>query len=168
VSRVPFLQVQIFSELSLRNLIAVPLFVIGLTFIIWSNIDLFRIGGGGPADGFDISISPRTQRLVVTGPYKYSRNPMAFGANTMYLSLALYLNTLLTLLFVVALFSLAILYLKFSEEKRLVRDFGDEFLQYKARVSMIIPLPPSHSFILRGMIDPPKRLGETILIWTKE
>jgi protein-S-isoprenylcysteine O-methyltransferase Ste14 len=67
---------------------------------------------------------------------------MVFGMNALYIAFSLFLNSLSSLLFCLTLFAIIILYLKQTEEKRLTRDFGDEYLNYKKRVSMVIPLPP--------------------------
>ena len=121
--------------------IGICLFMIGVFFTFWANLDLFRIGKGGPTDLFNKAISPRSKILVTTGPFRYSRNPMVFGVNAIYISIAVFLNSTLSLLFSILFFIHVILYLKLTEEKRLLKDFGNEFTSYKKKTSMIIPLP---------------------------
>jgi len=116
-------------------------FLWGLFFLIWSNIFLVSRGKGGPTEGFGISISPKTRYLVIKGPYRFTRNPMAFGALSIYFSITLFLNSLTGFVVVIVIMLVAIIYLKTSEEKRLLKDFGDEYLQYKKKVSMIVPIP---------------------------
>lgn len=132
---------RIFETDALRLAFGLILIVIGLVFAFWSNAALLFIGKGGPADGFNVAISPRTQKLVVSGPYRYTRNPMVFGAYMIYFSIALFTNSLACLGLLIIFFCLTIFYLKATEEKRLYRDFGQDFLDYKKSVSMIIPLP---------------------------
>lgn len=128
-----------FSDFLIRFVLAVPLFVIGITFVIWSNIFLFFRGKGGPADGFGVAVSPRTEKLVTTGPYMFTRNPMVFGALSVYYSIAIYLGSIGGVL-VMVLFSVFIpIYLKKVEEPRLLGDFGKEYEKYKKRVPMIVP-----------------------------
>jgi protein-S-isoprenylcysteine O-methyltransferase Ste14 len=115
------------------------LLIIGLFFALWSNVFLLIIGKGGPVDAFGVSISPQTKKLVTRGPYKYSRNPMMFGALCVYGAVVVFMNSLFGLIALVLLVTLAVLFLKLSEEKRLVRDFGDEYLQYRKKVAMIVP-----------------------------
>lgn len=136
-----FLQTPITDSSVLRFAIAGLLFVIGAIFSIWSNIDLFRKGKGGPTDIFNIEISPRSKKLVVTGPYRFTRNPMVFGINSIYFSIAIFINTLAPLIFCLFFLFPIVCYLKLTEEKRLLKDFGDEYLNYKKRVSMLIPFP---------------------------
>ncbi len=133
--------IQITLTYSLRLWISVPIFCIGLFFGIWSNVELYFIGKGGPTDGFNIAISPRTERLVVVGPYQYTRHPMAFGAFLVYLSISIFLNSVICTVLVLVCVFLMRVYLKNTEEKRLLKDFGNVYLEYKRRVPMIIPLP---------------------------
>ncbi len=124
---------------SLRYILSATVFLTGAFFAVWSNICLFRIGKGGPTDAFGISISPQTKKLVTAGPYRYSRNPMVFGAFSIYISLVILLNSLNGLILLILLFFPVALFLKKTEEKRLLKDFGDEYIEYKKRVPMIFP-----------------------------
>jgi protein-S-isoprenylcysteine O-methyltransferase Ste14 len=123
------------------SLIAI-LLLCGLGFAAWSNIALRVIGRGGPTDGFDQVISPRTQKLVTSGPYRYTRNPMAFGTFLNYLALALALNSAVLVVFIALMMPVALAYIRRYEEQRLARDFGDEFTEYAKRVPMFFPWPP--------------------------
>ncbi|MBN1620059.1 isoprenylcysteine carboxylmethyltransferase family protein [candidate division WOR-3 bacterium] len=107
--------------------------------MLWSNIYLFIRGRGGPAEGFGLEVSPRTSKLVASGPYRYTRNPMVFGAFCLYISITLMLNSPSGLLGLCILLLLVFLYLKISEEKRLSRDFGEEWIKYKKKTPMIFP-----------------------------
>lgn len=124
-----------------RLVIALALGLMGLVFTVWSNAALFFKGKGGPTDFFNMPITPRTKHLVVTGPYRYTRNPMVFGVNACYAALAIYWNSLFALIIWAVWFSLVVFYLKSFEEKRLLQDFGQEYEEYRQRVSMIIPWP---------------------------
>jgi len=137
--------IKLFDSRLIKNIISTSFFSIGLIFVVWSNIYLFIIGQGGPADVFNIAISPRSKKLVVAGPYRFTRNPMVFGMNSIYFSIATYLNSLIALIFVVFFFLVIIIYIKLTEEKRLLNDFGEEYLEYKRKVSMIIPFLPKQS-----------------------
>ena len=129
-----------FDDAWARLIVAVPLLVVGIFFVVWSNLFLVFRGRGGPADGFGVAISPRTERLVTTGPYRFTRNPMVFGALTAYYSIVVYLGSIggLTILI---LFSIIIpIYLKKVEEPRLLTDFGGQYEEYRKRVAMIVPM----------------------------
>jgi protein-S-isoprenylcysteine O-methyltransferase Ste14 len=120
---------------------AVLIGAIGLLFVLWSNLFLVIRGKGGPAEGFGMAVSPRTEHLVVTGPYRWSRNPMVFGALTCYVALSLLWGTIAGLVIIGVLFPLAMLYIRRFEETRLLKDFGKEYEEYRKRVSMIVPWP---------------------------
>lgn len=122
-----------------RFLVAGLFFFTGSLFMLWSNIYLFIRGRGGPAEGFGLEVSPRTSKLVASGPYRYTRNPMVFGAFCLYISITLMLNSPSGLLGLCILLLLVFLYLKISEEKRLSRDFGEEWIKYKKKTPMIFP-----------------------------
>ena len=134
-----FFSIQIINSYFIRFPIFVILFIIGLIFTIWSNIDLFKIGEGGPTDIFYIEISPRSKKLVISGPYRFTRNPMAFGINSIYFGISFFVNSLASLILCSIFLLVVILYLKQTEERRLLKDFGDEYRDYKKRVSMLIP-----------------------------
>ncbi|MBN1574819.1 MAG: isoprenylcysteine carboxylmethyltransferase family protein [Deltaproteobacteria bacterium] len=128
-----------FSGSAVRLFFAVPLFAIGVFYALWSNFFLFDRGRGGPADGFGVAVSPRSERLVTTGPYRNTRNPMVFGAFSAYFSIAIYIGSIGGLILLSCFAALVPLYLKKFEETRLVADFGEEYEEYRRRVSMIVP-----------------------------
>jgi protein-S-isoprenylcysteine O-methyltransferase Ste14 len=131
-----------FGPPALRFALALPLLLLGLAFVLWSNLSLVTRGRGGPADGFGVAISPRTENLVVSGPYRYTRNPMVFGVLSAYFSISLFLGSSGGLVALAILTPLFVFYLRRVEEQRLLVDFGEEFEEYRRNVSMIIPRPP--------------------------
>lgn len=139
-----YLPVCLIPQTWVRIGLSLPVAALGIGFIVWSNLYLFFVGKGGPADGFGIvQISPRTQHLVTSGPYRYTRNPMIFGALSLYVGLALLLNSAIYLGLVALLFWGASIYLKQVEERRLLKDFGDEYEKYRKKISILVPFPPS-------------------------
>lgn len=135
----PINNASLMKFIMVRIIIASPFFIVGLFFMIWSNIFLFKAGKGGPAEGFNIAISPKTKKLVSEGPYRYSRNPMVFGAFFLYFSIGLFMFSIICLILLLILLIPAVFYLKNFEEKRLLKDFGNDYMEYKMKVSMIIP-----------------------------
>ena len=131
-----------FGTPAVRTILAVIFLAPGLVFMLWSNLFLVVRGKGGPADGFGVAVSPRTERLVESGPYRYTRNPMVFGALMCYIAVALFIGSPMGLLIMALFIPMVVLYLKRVEEPRLKKDFGDAYDDYRRRVSMIVPLPP--------------------------
>jgi len=76
----------------------------------------------------------KTRKLVISGFYRFSRNPMYLGLLLVLLGTSLIFGSL-TSLFVLPLFIGAINYLQISsEEKALELLFGEEYLNYKQKV----------------------------------
>ncbi len=134
-----FQDVVIFKSDAVRLVISILVFIVGAVFGAWSNIFLNKVGKGGPVEAFGIAISPPTKKLVTTGPYRYTRNPMVFGAFMMYLGASFFFNSLPDVICVLLFLVLLVLFVKFSEEKRLERDFGEEYREYRKKVPMIFP-----------------------------
>ncbi len=120
-------------------IISIPLFITGVIFVVWSNYFLLMMGKGGPTDLFGVDISPQTKKLVVSGPYKYTRNPMIFGVYSYYIALSVYLNSLGTLIIILLLYLIIVNYIRSTEENRLLKDFGEEYTEYKRTTPMIFP-----------------------------
>ena len=139
------LPVELISDVRVRLGLSLVLGLLGIVFVVWSNLYLFLVGRGGPADGFGVALSPRSRVLVTTGPYRHTRNPMVFGALTGYCAIAVYLNSLVALAAVAAFAVLATLNIRLLEERRLARDFGASFEQYRRDVPRFVPLPRGRS-----------------------
>jgi protein-S-isoprenylcysteine O-methyltransferase Ste14 len=92
-----------------------------------------RLGGGGP--GPDVA----PERLVVTGPYRYTRNPMYLGHLIFMLGLAITFRSWLALAllaFHAVWFHRRVL----GDEGRLLALFGDEYARYMRSVKRWIPV----------------------------
>jgi len=132
-------RIEIVQKTIIRWSIIIILLVTGLIYGIWSVIIQNTIGQGGPVEIGDIEISPKTKKLVVSGPYKYTRNPMLFGTFLMYLAFALFINSITSVVLVSAIFVFMLTIVVKMEEKRLLKDFGDQYKEYRKTVSMFIP-----------------------------
>jgi protein-S-isoprenylcysteine O-methyltransferase Ste14 len=105
----------------------------GLFFAWWSiGMQLFK------ANGTPLPMIP-TQKLLISGPFRYCRNPMTFGTICAYGGVGVAVGSVASL-FTVALFGgLLILYLKRIEEHELAVRFGQDYLDYKAKTPFMIP-----------------------------
>jgi len=72
--------------------------------------------------------------LVVSGPYRITRNPMYLGFTLLYLGITLWVNSLWPLLPLPIILILIQRLVIVKEESYLERRFGEEFRQYRARV----------------------------------
>lgn len=107
--------------------------VAGLAVSVWSIIYMKRVGKGNPFDAMGHEVAPRTKHLMTDGPYKRSRNPMLSGTFLYYIGVLIALWSIWSLLVFAAVAALMMLQVR-SEEQRLEADFGQEYLDYKARV----------------------------------
>ena len=113
-----------------------PLF---LPLMLWGYLQyrlcgLYRIkhGGGGPG------LETPPERLVSTGPYAYTRNPMYLGHIIFLTGLSLTLKSLLAALITVA----TALWFHFrvrGDEQSFVQLLGAPYIDYTARVKRWLP-----------------------------
>jgi protein-S-isoprenylcysteine O-methyltransferase Ste14 len=132
-------RLEIINNLLIKWIIIIFLLVIGLIFGISSVIIQNTVGKGGPLEIGKIEISPKTKNLVVSGPYKNSRNPMLFGTFLMYLAFAIFINSITSVVLVCAIFVFMLTFVVKTEEKRLLKDFGNQYVEYRKKVSIFIP-----------------------------
>ncbi len=107
---------------------AILLFLIGLVIIL-DCIIRFAVEGRGT-----LSPADPAKKLVSTGLYKFSRNPMYVGVMMILIGEALFFRSgslLIYLLFIFVAFNLFIILV---EEPRLARVFVDEYYQYCQKV----------------------------------
>ena len=129
-----------------RMVIALLLAVLGLSLSVWSIVYMRHKGDGNPMDAFGHEVAPRTKHLMTEGPYRLSRNPMLTGSFVYFAGVCIWLWTWQALLVYVAFIGIMLLQVR-SEEKRLRRDFGEEYEAYCRRTGRFGPFPiaPCHS-----------------------
>jgi protein-S-isoprenylcysteine O-methyltransferase Ste14 len=132
-------RLEIIQNSIIKWIIIIIFLVIGLIYGIWSVIIQNTIGEGGPVEIGNIEISPKTKNLVVSGPYRNTRNPMLFGTFLIYLAFALFINSITSVVLVCAIFVFMLTVVVKMEEKRLLKDFGTQYEEYRKKTSMFIP-----------------------------
>lgn len=110
--------------------------VCGFAFAFWTISLQLDQGRGTP-----LPMMP-TQELLITGPFRYCRNPMTLGTILAYLGMTIAAATVVGVALVLAIGSLLITYLRKVEEKELAERFGEQYLEYKQRVPFIVPRMP--------------------------
>jgi len=78
--------------------------------------------------------SPSNRVLVVTGPFRFTRNPMYLGMLVMMIGIAFLIGSWPMLLAPLAFFILVNAVSMPFEEEKMARQFGDVYAAYKARV----------------------------------
>ena len=101
----------------------------GLALSVYTIIYMKQRGKGNPMDAFGHEVAPRTQNLMTDGPYRLNRNPMLTGTLTYLFGWAVWLWTWQACVVWAAFFAIMFIQV-LSEEKRLRRDFGEEYEAY--------------------------------------
>jgi protein-S-isoprenylcysteine O-methyltransferase Ste14 len=96
----------------------------GLGIYGWCAFDFTFVGGGTPAP-----IDP-PKKLVLSGLYRYSRNPMYVGVLTVLFSEALFFESLRHLLYAGFVMGMFQSFIVFYEEPHLRRQFGEAYIRY--------------------------------------
>jgi protein-S-isoprenylcysteine O-methyltransferase Ste14 len=118
---------------SILQFLAILVAGLGLTMVIWVSTAFVRQGKGTP-----IPSEPPT-RLVITGLYRYVRNPMYLGAIVIVCAEVVYFGSAALLLYAAALWASLHIALVVFEEPQLKRRFGPDYEQYFAEVPRWIP-----------------------------
>ena len=114
----------------LRTSVVVLMMLGGLAMSVWTIVYMRQRGKGNPMDAFGHEVAPRTQHLMTDGPYRINCNPMLNGT-LLYLAgfvvlLCTWQSALVWLIFIAIMMVQVI-----SEERRLHRDFGQEYDTYR-------------------------------------
>ena len=121
-----------------RRVIALIMALVGLSLSVWSIVYMRYKGDGNPMDAFGHEVAPRTKHLMTEGPYRLSRNPILSGSFIYYAGVCIWLWTWQALLVFVAFIAIMMLQV-LSEEKRLHKDFGEEYEDYCRRTGRFWP-----------------------------
>ncbi len=119
-------------------ILAAAAILIGLFWITWAYSYLVFVGGGLPFEFFGRALLP-TQTLVTTGPYAYTRNPMAIGELFVLLGAAFLAGSPSGLVLVPIIALLYYLYLAEFEENALLKRFGADYEEYRRNVPALVP-----------------------------
>ena len=114
---------------AMKAIIIGILMIGGLSLSVWTIIYMRRCGKGNPMDAFGHEVAPRTQHLMTDGPYRLNRNPMLTGTLTYLAGWAVWLWCWQACLVWAAFFVIMFVQV-LSEERRLRRDFGEEYETY--------------------------------------
>ena len=112
------------NPLLLQHYIGLPIFLLG-TYIMLHCVVRFAVDGFGT-----LSPADPTQRLVTSGLYRFSRNPMYVGVMLMLLGEVVFTQSGSLLFYSAIIFISFNLFIAYREEPRLRRDFGHDYETY--------------------------------------
>ena len=117
--------------------IGLLLVIVTGTATLLTMVNLALKGSGAP---FAIALS---SKLAVDWLYAWTRNPMVLAVLAFLLSLGIWFQSALFVLWVLILFAPALLFfVKVYEERELEVRFGASYLEYKSRTPMLFPKRP--------------------------
>ena len=125
--------VSLAAPIDLMQLTAILVAALGLYMIVWVSTAFVRQGQGTPNP-----IEPPT-RLVVTGLYRFVRNPMYVGALLIILAEAVYFRSAWLGLYAFGIWAALHIALVIFEEPQLKKRFGADYEQYLTTVPRWIP-----------------------------
>ncbi|MBN1593722.1 MAG: isoprenylcysteine carboxylmethyltransferase family protein [Candidatus Coatesbacteria bacterium] len=107
---------------------------IGLIILTWCIVVFWRVGKGTPVP----FVSPT--RLITSGPFRYTRNPMKLGVTTLYFGMGTGFDQFTTglVMFLVGM-AFGIAYHKLIEEKELLARYGEEYAAYRDCTPFVWP-----------------------------
>jgi len=108
--------------------LSILIFIIGF-YLMMDCILRFAIKGRGT-----LSPADPTKKLVISGWYRYSRNPMYVGVLLILLGEAIFFNVESLWSYTIFIVIIFTIFIVFVEEPRLRRDFGEEYTEYCKKV----------------------------------
>lgn len=123
---------------ALRASLTGVLMLCGLSLSVCTIVYMKRRGKGNPMDAFGHEVAPRTQHLMTDGPYRLNRNPMLTGTLIYLASFIVWLWTWQAVLVWCVFFAIMFVQV-LTEEKRLRRDFGEEYEAYCRCTGRFLP-----------------------------
>jgi len=116
-----------------NQIIFVILIIMGLIFIFWSVFHFLKV------KGTPVPINP-PPKLVCTGPYNYTRNPMLTGVFFLLFGIGFFLKSFSLIFIFTPLFILANYWeLKVIEEPELLKRLDEDYRIYKEKTPMFFP-----------------------------
>jgi protein-S-isoprenylcysteine O-methyltransferase Ste14 len=116
-----------FISATWQTLFSMVLVVTGLGLGLWAILTM-RNKGTSPVPEHP------TTAIVSEGPFAFSRNPIYLGFTLITLGFAAWVNTAWIVIVLIGVLAVMHYGVIFREERYLARKFGDEYLQYKAKV----------------------------------
>lgn len=120
-------------ETGVFSFLAIPLWLIGSLVILWCFRDFTFKGRGTPLP----TDPPR--ELVITGPYRYVRNPIYVGVALIYMGYFLWFGYWAILIYSALAFIAVHAFVVLYEEPTLKKKFGASYEKYLERVPRWVP-----------------------------
>ncbi len=111
-------------DLGIFTWLALPLWLIGLGILVWSAADFVRTGQGTPLP------LEAPKRLVISGPYRFVRNPMYVGVLLFAAGNVFWYGSPIMAGYLLCLWLAFHVFILRYEEPHLRQTFGAEYIAY--------------------------------------
>lgn len=113
--------------------VSIPLIAIGIAVTAWSAFHFLKV------KGTPVPFNP-PPKVVITGPYRYARNPMLTGVFLFLFGIGFISNSASLVFFFTPFYVIINVWeLKKIEEPELIKRLGDEYTEYRRHTPMFIP-----------------------------
>jgi protein-S-isoprenylcysteine O-methyltransferase Ste14 len=128
-----FLRLPKFLPKTLALILSLPILSLGLFMMGWSVYNFLKV------KGTPVPFNP-PPKLVTTGPYAYTRNPMLTGIFVLLFGLSVFFGSIsLVILFTPLFIFINAWEVRAIEEPELEKRFGEEYIEYKKKTPMFFP-----------------------------
>jgi len=118
---------------TLNLILSLPILSVALFMMGWSVYNFLKV------KGTPVPFNP-PPKLVTSGPYAYTRNPMLTGIFLLLFGLAVFFRSIsLALLFTPLFILINAWEVKAIEEAELEKRFGEEYVEYRKQTPMFFP-----------------------------
>lgn len=107
--------------------------IVGAFLVIWSVGIQYTEGKGTPYP------KVATQKLITTGPYAITRNPMTLGAFLFYQGIGIWFGSVAAIGIIMLIFAGLLRYIYIHETRELVERFGEKYLEYRRKTPFLFP-----------------------------
>ena len=128
-----FLKLPKFLPKTLNLILSLPILSLAFFMMGWSVYNFLKV------KGTPVPFNP-PPKLVTTGPYAYTRNPMLTGIFLLLFGLSIFFCSIsLVILFTPLFIFINAWEVKRIEEPELEKRFGEEYVEYKKQTPMFFP-----------------------------
>ena len=113
--------------------LGLPIALLGFFLFAWTIGLFLKVG-----KGTQVPVMP-TQKLIIVGPYSFTRNPMVLGVIIWVIGLGVLINSFSFMVIGLINPLLYLVYIKLVEEKELETRFTKDYLEYKRKTSFLLP-----------------------------
>jgi len=114
------------------GLAAIVVILLGVGLRVWAALTL--------GEYYSTTLmTTKGQKVVTTGPYSRVRHPGYLGEILIWTGLGVVSSNLIAMAILPVMFVVVLLYRISSEEKMLVKELGNDYIQYQHRTRKLIP-----------------------------